>query len=116
MEIWRSHTRGEIRSSIRDKECYCTNEIFMWPSIVFQPAQLAKSMIGAKVWQRAEPLGAHERVDYPQSTACCKERRSRKSRNNGASHRTNRRRQDQWDAVPLRCGPGGACDLRSSPD
>ena len=41
----------------------------MWPSIVFQPAQLAKSMIGAKVWQRTEPLGAHERVDYVQSTA-----------------------------------------------
>ena len=69
MEIWRSHTAGEIRRSISDKECYCTNEIFMWPSIVFQPAQLAKSMIGAKVWQRAEPLGAHERVDYAQSAA-----------------------------------------------
>ena len=36
----------------------------MWPSIVFQPAQLAKSMIGAKVWRRATPLSDDERVDY----------------------------------------------------
>jgi hypothetical protein len=69
MEIWHSHTTGQIRQSIRAKECYCTNEIFMWPSIVFQPAQLAKSMIGAKVWQRAQPLGEHERVDYAESAA-----------------------------------------------
>ncbi len=69
MEIWRSQTARQIRQSIRDKECYCTNEIFMWPSIVFQPAQLAKSMIGAKVWQRAEPLPASERVDYTAAAA-----------------------------------------------
>jgi hypothetical protein len=43
MTIWRSHLAGQIRRSIRDKECSCTNGIFMWPSIIFQPAQLAKS-------------------------------------------------------------------------
>jgi MoaA/NifB/PqqE/SkfB family radical SAM enzyme len=64
MEMWRSQSTARVRKSIRDKECYCTNEIFMWPSIVFQPAQLAKSMIGAKVWQRATPLSDDERVDY----------------------------------------------------
>ena len=69
MEIWRSQTAGQIRQSIRAKECYCTNEIFMWPSIVFQPAQLAKSMIGAKVWQSAEPLGENERADYATAAA-----------------------------------------------
>jgi MoaA/NifB/PqqE/SkfB family radical SAM enzyme len=69
MEIWRSHAARAIRQSIRDKECYCTNEIFMWPSIVFQPAQLAKSMIGARVWQRTEPLGSHEHADYSESAA-----------------------------------------------
>ena len=41
-EIWRSHHAAEIRRSIANKECYCTNEIFMWPSIVFQPIELTK--------------------------------------------------------------------------
>jgi MoaA/NifB/PqqE/SkfB family radical SAM enzyme len=69
MQIWRSHMAGEIRKSIRDKECYCTNEIFMWPSIVFQPTQLAKSVVGARVWERVIPLTPHERIDYAASAA-----------------------------------------------
>ena len=69
MEIWRSHVARKIRRSIRDKECYCTNEIFMWPSIVFQPAQLAKSMVGAKVWKKVEPLRHDEHADYSESAA-----------------------------------------------
>jgi MoaA/NifB/PqqE/SkfB family radical SAM enzyme len=69
MEIWRSQSTGQVRKSIRDKECYCTNEVFMWPSIVFQPTQLAKSMVGAKVWQRAEHLPDDERVDYAEAAA-----------------------------------------------
>lgn len=64
MEIWRSALAKDVRKSICKKECYCTNEIFMWPSIVYQPAQLAKSMMGAKVWQQIEPLPDEERVDY----------------------------------------------------
>jgi MoaA/NifB/PqqE/SkfB family radical SAM enzyme len=69
MEIWRSHVAGDIRRSIRDKECYCTNEIFMWPSIVFQPAQLAKSMVGARVWEKVTPLPDGERADYSEAAA-----------------------------------------------
>jgi MoaA/NifB/PqqE/SkfB family radical SAM enzyme len=69
MQIWRSHVAGEIRKSIRDKECYCTNEIFMWPSIVFQPAQLAKSVVGARVWERIIPLTPHEKIDYAAAAA-----------------------------------------------
>ena len=41
----------------------------MWPSIVFQPKQLAKSMLGAKVWQRAEALPDGEREDYAEAAA-----------------------------------------------
>jgi hypothetical protein len=67
MEIWRSHRAGEIRRSIRHKECYCTNEIFMWPSITYRPFSLAKSMIGAKVWERAEPLHPSEKVNYAEA-------------------------------------------------
>ena len=69
MEIWRSHLAGDIRRSIRKKECYCTNEIFMWPSIVYQPAHLAKSMVGAKVWKKVDPLPDEDRVDYSQAAA-----------------------------------------------
>jgi MoaA/NifB/PqqE/SkfB family radical SAM enzyme len=67
MEIWRSHVAKQIRCSIRKKECYCTNEIFMWPSIVFQPLHLAKSLVGAKVWEKVEPLPDQERVDYSEA-------------------------------------------------
>ena len=42
------------------KECYCTNEVFLWPSITYQPAQLARAMIGAKVWQGVAPLPRRE--------------------------------------------------------
>ena len=66
-EIWQSTHAAEIRGSISHKECYCTNEIFMWPSIVFQPVQLAKSMIGARVWETVRPLAESERVDYAES-------------------------------------------------
>jgi hypothetical protein len=68
-DIWYSSAARQVRESIRSKECYCTNEIFMWPSIVFQPIQLAKSLIGAKVWQRAESLEAHNRADYVDAAA-----------------------------------------------
>ncbi len=72
MEIWRSHLAGEIRKSIHAKECFCTNEVFMWPSIVFQPVQLAKAMVGAKVWERVTPLPESERADYGASAAVLK--------------------------------------------
>jgi MoaA/NifB/PqqE/SkfB family radical SAM enzyme len=68
-EIWRSHHAGEVRQSIAHKECYCTNEMFMWPSIVYQPVELARSMLGAKVWQRASPLAPDERADYAAAAA-----------------------------------------------
>jgi MoaA/NifB/PqqE/SkfB family radical SAM enzyme len=51
-EIWNSEEAGELRNAIKRKECYCTNEIFMWPSIVFQYRQLAKAMAGAKPWRK----------------------------------------------------------------
>ena len=69
MEIWRAHTTNEVRRSIRNKECYCTNEIFLWPSIVFQPWHLAKSMAGARVWEKAKPLAREERADYAEAAA-----------------------------------------------
>jgi MoaA/NifB/PqqE/SkfB family radical SAM enzyme len=76
-EIWRSHHAKEVRQSIRDKECYCTNEIFMWSSIVYQPLALARSMLGAKAWRRVVPLEPAERADYTPTTGASE--RSEKS-------------------------------------
>lgn len=47
-EIWDSEEAKALRACIKAKECYCTNEVFLWPSIVFQPVQLVKAMVGAK--------------------------------------------------------------------
>jgi MoaA/NifB/PqqE/SkfB family radical SAM enzyme len=69
MEIWRSHIAAQVRDSIHRKECYCTNEIFMWPSIIFQPAQLARTMMGARVWEDVAPLRPEERADYTEALA-----------------------------------------------
>ncbi len=62
-EIWTSPEAIALRESIRRKECFCTNEVFLWPSIVFQPTQLARAFIGSKAWHTPEPLGPGERVD-----------------------------------------------------
>ena len=61
-EIWGSEEARQLRKSIAQKDCYCTNEIFMWPSIVYQPVQLARALVGAKVWEQATPLGPDEKV------------------------------------------------------
>jgi len=51
-EIWSSETAWEVRRSIADKECHCSAEVFLWPSIVYQPLQLAHVMVSAKIWRR----------------------------------------------------------------
>jgi MoaA/NifB/PqqE/SkfB family radical SAM enzyme len=61
-EIWKSPEARALRESIARKECYCTTEVFMWSSIVYQPVQLMRAMKGGKVWQRPQPLAAGERV------------------------------------------------------
>jgi MoaA/NifB/PqqE/SkfB family radical SAM enzyme len=61
-EIWDSPQARALRQSIANKECYCTNEVFLWPSIVYQPQRLAQAMVNAKVWRRAVSLSAKERA------------------------------------------------------
>ena len=53
-EIWDSEEANALRARIRAKECYCTNEVFLWPSIVFQPLQLAKVVRGVRSMQAKE--------------------------------------------------------------
>lgn len=47
-EIWDSPEAERLRAQIKAKACYCTNEIFMWSSIVFQPVQLTRAMVGSR--------------------------------------------------------------------
>lgn len=61
-ELWNSPLAEQQREVIRKKQCTCTNEVFMWPSITFQPLQLTKAALGAKVWQQPVPLPADERA------------------------------------------------------
>ncbi len=50
-DIWHSEDARRLRRSIAAKECYCTNEVFLWPSIVFQPGHLVKIMAQSKAWR-----------------------------------------------------------------
>src|SRR5262245_15467550 len=61
-EIWFSKEAQTLRRQIAAKECWCTTEVFLWSSIVYQPGQLAKAMLGGKVWRTPEPLRADERL------------------------------------------------------
>jgi MoaA/NifB/PqqE/SkfB family radical SAM enzyme len=54
-EIWTSPAARALRKSIANRECFCTNEVFLWPSIVFQPYQLMRAMVGGKVWRKVRP-------------------------------------------------------------
>lgn len=60
-EIWASEEATRLRQSIANRECHCTTEVFMWPSITYQPVQLARAMVGGKVWRRPRELPVLER-------------------------------------------------------
>lgn len=62
-EIWDSAEARQLRQSISCKECYCTNEVFLWPSITYQPLRLMQAMAGARVWRSATALAAGEKID-----------------------------------------------------
>jgi len=68
-EIWHSQETATVRASVAAKECHCTNEIFMWPSITYQPLQLGLAMVSARPWSKQEPLATEERADWSGSDA-----------------------------------------------
>ncbi len=49
-DIWFSLAARSLRASIAACECHCTNEIFLWPSVTFQPRQLARAVVRARPW------------------------------------------------------------------
>lgn len=56
-EIWDSPEARTLRGQIRAKECWCTNEVFLWPSIVFQPVQLTRAWVGVRLGAGEPPAG-----------------------------------------------------------
>ncbi len=56
-DLWYSDDARRLRASIRAKECHCTNEMFLWPSITYQPLQLTRAMLQARAW-RPPAVGA----------------------------------------------------------
>jgi MoaA/NifB/PqqE/SkfB family radical SAM enzyme len=59
-DIWTSDAATRLRQSIAARDCHCTTEVFLWPSIVFQPLPLARSLVQARAWRQAKPLGSAE--------------------------------------------------------
>jgi MoaA/NifB/PqqE/SkfB family radical SAM enzyme len=47
-EIWDSEAARRLRDDVAARKCFCTNEVFMWPSIAFQPVHLARAIVGAR--------------------------------------------------------------------
>jgi MoaA/NifB/PqqE/SkfB family radical SAM enzyme len=66
-EIWRSDEARTLRESIARKECYCTTEVFMWSSIVYQPVQLVRAIKGGRAWRQPVPLSQAEREQVPET-------------------------------------------------
>jgi len=62
-EIWQSERAEKARQSIANKECFCTTEVFMWPSFTYAPLQLVRTMAGSRPWSRIEPLQPEEKVE-----------------------------------------------------
>jgi MoaA/NifB/PqqE/SkfB family radical SAM enzyme len=67
-ELWHSARAHALRRSIKAGDCTCTNEVFLWPSIVYQPMQLLRALIGAKPWRPAPPLAFDEKAFVPLET------------------------------------------------
>jgi hypothetical protein len=62
-EMWKSDKARELRTQVACKACWCTTEVFMWPSIVYQPQHLVRVMLGTRVWEKPKLLGSREKGD-----------------------------------------------------
>ena len=49
--IWASDRAQEARARIAAKECWCTNEVYMWPSVTYNPPSFARAVLGSRAWR-----------------------------------------------------------------
>jgi MoaA/NifB/PqqE/SkfB family radical SAM enzyme len=61
-EIWWSEEAKALRGSVRRRECHCTTEVFLWSSVAYQPAQLARAVAATRPWRKPLPLLPAERA------------------------------------------------------
>jgi len=67
-KLWFSPKADNMRRSVHAKQCWCTNEVFLWPSINYQPMQLAKALVSSRPWAKAGRVNDSERsAPYPES-------------------------------------------------
>jgi cell division inhibitor SulA len=52
-ELWHSPQAQKARTMIRTRQCACANEVFLAPSVTFQPAHLLHALVRSKV--RTQP-------------------------------------------------------------
>jgi MoaA/NifB/PqqE/SkfB family radical SAM enzyme len=64
-EIWNSAEAVALRRSIAAKQCWCTNEVFLWPSIVYQPLQLANALWRANRKSNGAPASTQPANQFP---------------------------------------------------
>ncbi len=67
--LWNSPKAEQMRAKISAKSCWCTTEVFMWPSIVFQPLALARAMASGRVWATAKPPAGFSAADFTAGTS-----------------------------------------------
>ncbi len=63
-ELWTSPKARAQRDAIAQKRCWCTKEVSMWPSVVFQPPSLLRALAGA---QRSGLLPVLQRPTKPRT-------------------------------------------------
>jgi MoaA/NifB/PqqE/SkfB family radical SAM enzyme len=63
-EIWHSQQARELRGSIAHKACHCTTEVFLWPSITYQPLELIRVLAAVRPWKKPAPLAPSERASW----------------------------------------------------
>lgn len=62
-EIWNSEKANRLRDSIRAGDCYCTTEVFLWPSFTYPPPQLGRALLSSRAWKKTGTLSPGERAD-----------------------------------------------------
>lgn len=51
-ELWNSPAAEALRARIAAAECWCTTEVFLWPSIVYQPTELVRIGVRSGAWKQ----------------------------------------------------------------
>ena len=61
-EIWNSPEAQKLKGEVACKKCWCTTEVFLWPSFTYQPWQMLKTMVGGRVWEKPAPLDPKDKL------------------------------------------------------